>query len=247
MQRSFLKSLRSSAIASLMVYVLALPCASQVAPPLPLLQAEQFLRKLYPELAGHAYVMSVELSGALDLDWTSMPRFTVEVGPGERGHRTYEVDRSGKLHVVTPEPVLGALFEFDPDGSLESVHVNSPQILSDTENEHLRKLVDSHKEWTDAQVLAALKQSGAKFCPEDREAFLNKLPLETLRPFIGVAHVESAEFRLRHQQPTGALALLYWEVVAQSVAPTGKLARWTMMFEPIGGRMMSILRQPDHT
>jgi hypothetical protein len=60
--------------------------ASEPKPPFPLLEAEKFLRQLYPELDSRGYVMSVELSGTFELDWTSMPRLSVELGPTELGH-----------------------------------------------------------------------------------------------------------------------------------------------------------------
>jgi hypothetical protein len=216
--------------------------ASEPKPPFPLLEAEKFLRQLYPELGGRGYIMSVELSGAFDLDWTSMPRFSVELGPTELGHVQHSIDRSGKLNVVGQEPVLGALFEFASDGILQATHVSSPGILSDARNERLRKLVDSHRDWSDTQVIESLKKSGIKFGPEDREAFLRNLHLDRLQPFTGNLHVESAEFRLRHQQPSGSSALLYWEVDVVSQEPSGNPAHWTLIFEPVGGRLSSVVR-----
>lgn len=208
----------------------------------PLLQAERFLRELYPELESKGFIMTVELDGAFDVDWTSMPRFSVDVGATERGHKQYGVDQSGKLHVHEQEPVLGALFEFAPDGVLQAVHVNSRRILSDNQNQQVRRLVDSHAHWNDAQIIEILKQSGAKYGPGDKEAFLAQIPIEKLRPFIGTIHIESSEFRLRNPQPSGSAALLYWEVEATSAESGANRVRWTLICEPIGGRLISVMR-----
>jgi hypothetical protein len=47
------------------------------------------------------------------------------------------------------------------------------------------KEVDAHPEWTDAQVVKALKIAGAKFGPDDHAAFLAALPLIALEPLTG--------------------------------------------------------------
>lgn len=211
----------------------------------PFLEAQELLRQLYPELKNKRYVMSVELNGAFDMNWTSTPRFSVEVGPSERGHEHYTVDRSGIPHIREEKPVLGALFGFDSEGLLETLHVNSPEIVFGKKNEALRKLVDSHREWNDADVIHALKGSGVRYGPEDRDAFLQIAPFGALEPFIGGAfQIESAEFNFRHQQPSGSLANLYWEVEGASQTPTGKRLHWTIVFEPFGGRLTSIIRNP---
>lgn len=209
------------------------------------LEAQELLRQLYPELKDKHYVMTVELNGAFDINWISTPRFSVEVGHSERGHEHYTVDRSGVPHIREEKPVLGALLGFDSEGLLESLHVNSPEIVFGKKNEALRQLVDSHREWNDADVIHALKRSGVKYGPEQRDAFLQIAPFGTLEPFIGGAfQIESVEFNLRHQQPSGSLANLYWEVQGVSQTPTGKRLHWTIVCEPFGGRLTSIIRNP---
>lgn len=103
-----------------------------------------------------------------------------------------------------------------------------------------RRPHDAH--WNDAQIIEVLKKSGAKYGPEEKEAFLAQIPIEKLRMFIGTVHVESSEFRLRNPQPSGSGALMYWEVEATSAESGPNRVRWTLIFEPIGGRLISVMR-----
>jgi len=207
-----------------------------------LLRAQQLLRALYPELRNKNYVMSVEASGAFDMDWTSLPVLSVEIGPAEKGHKEYIADKSGTLRTVQESPVFGAMVALDTYGRVLDLSARARDILSGEKNEGLRKQVDSHRQWTSSQVGAALKDAGAKFGPDNREALIQAIPREALEPFIGQFQVDTVEFRLRHEQPSGSLAELYWEAVAVSQDPGGKPMHWSLLFEPFGGKLTSIIR-----
>jgi hypothetical protein len=95
-----------------------------------------------------------------------------------------------------PATFLGALFGFDKNAVLWEFHAQSAQLLSGHRNEEICRLVDAHQNWTDQQVVAALKAAGAKFGPDDREALLKILPIDALESFIGRLRVESSMFFL---------------------------------------------------
>jgi hypothetical protein len=63
--------------------------------------------------------------------------------------------------------------------------------------DRLKKEVNAHPEWSDAQVVAALKAAGAKSGPDDRPEFLRALPLKALEPVTGPLEVVSARFGVR--------------------------------------------------
>jgi len=102
--------------------------------------------------------------------------------------------------------------------------------------------VDSHHGWTDLQVENALKKAGAQFGPSDRDALIRALPRDALEQALGPFKVASSEFRLRHEQPSGSLADLYWELVVSSTTTEGRPLRWSLALEPFTGRVADIVR-----
>ncbi len=134
------------------------------------------------------------------------------------------------------------------DGQLLSVMIWGPFITD--RRDRLAKEVDTHPEWTDAQVVAALKAAGAKFGPNDRAAFLRALPLKALEPFIGRLRVVSARFGVRYE-PSGdepATADLGWLVMTKWHSQDGRYeAEYRMNFEPFAGvltRITFLLPEP---
>ena len=122
------------------------------------------------------------------------------------------------------------------DGQLLSMLIFGPFITD--RRDRLAKEVDAHPEWTDTQVVAALKAAGAKFGPNDRAAFLRALPLKALEPFIGRLRVVSARFGVRYE-PSGdesATADLGWLVMTKWHSQDGRYeAEYRMNFEPFEG------------
>jgi hypothetical protein len=207
-------------------------------------EAQEFLRSLFPELLAKKYVMTVEASGAFDLDLSRLPVFSVYVGRSERGHKDMLANVPAENSVVEDMPILTGLFEFGRDAVLDEVNIHSPEIVADNKNENLRRLVDAHRDWSDDRVKKALKDAGAKYGPENRELLLQSIPLKALEPFTGTLQIESTEFRLRDQQlsPRDTLAIFGWMVDAVSVAPNGRRTHWSLYFEPFGGRLTDLYR-----
>ena len=202
--------------------------------------ARILLRELYPELSGKGYGGRLILDGSYDAEM-SLRNFALVVWKAKRILNT-DKDVPPPSLPLPEERILTASFEFDSRGVINSLHVSSPEIVHDTRNEDLRRTVDQHQKWTDAQVEKALRDGGAKYAPQERDALLRAIPREALEPQLGRYKVESAEFRMRHRQPSGNLAELYWEVSVASEVRDGRRLAWSMNFEPFDGRLTSIIR-----
>jgi len=67
-------------------------------------------------------------------------------------------------------------------------------------------------------------------------------PRKELKLLFGDFNVDSIEFHLRHEQPSGSLVELYWEANVSSTMRGGRLLNWNLTFEPLGGNLISIVR-----
>lgn len=195
---------------------------------------QEFLRSLYPELRNKTYVMNVSASTPFDSNWTFMSDLDVSIGPSD--------PRSGNGYWRKAE-VLGGLFQFRREDGLNAVKIRyaSLQLKLDA----IRVQVNSHQQWSDRQVVAALKNAGARFGPNDKDALQKVLPLDALEPFIGKLNVDSTVFFLRHKQAPRSLAELYWEVDGTSSMSNGEKASWSLVIEPFEGKLQSLIRAPQ--
>jgi hypothetical protein len=208
----------------------------------PISTAKNFLSRLYPELIGKGYLGKVELSAPIDRGWNSTPLFNFVVSESSAAPSRNSAKVGARPTLMTENVVLGALFGFDSNGILEDLHAHSSRILSDAKVENLRKIVDSHRGWTDAEVEDALKKAGAQFGPSRGDALINALPRDVLEEMLGPFKINSSDFRLRHEQPSGSLAELYWELNVSSTTAEGKSLRWALTLEPFTGRLTAITR-----
>jgi hypothetical protein len=204
---------------------------------------QKFLRVLYPELMNHHYLMTVSTTGVFDSDWMGTPSFDVRIGRDPAHWESVSATSGSLPPKVYEKPTLSASFEFDPDGLFRNVHAST--WTQEVKNHAMWKEVQANPEWSDKRVGQELEKAGAKFGPLERDAVIKAFPREALEPFIGAVTVESAEFRLRHQQKPKPLAEPYWVVVASSVTSSGVKVEWEMYFEPFEGRLTDLSRSPD--
>jgi hypothetical protein len=239
---------RTVLILSFMLWLLPLTSPGQQANPSgdfstsPISTARILLHQLYPDLDDKGYIAEIELSAPFDRAWTSTPEFSFIISRRSASFGRPPSPPVGAQTVIKSEHVVQALFGFDSVGIIEDLHIHSAEVVFDTKQDEIRKLVDSHRSWSDAQVEAALKKAGAQFGPSDQEAFSKHLPRKELEMLLGDFKVDSTEFRLRHQQPSGSLAELYWEVNVSSTVRDGRLLHWSLTFEPFTGKVISIVR-----
>jgi hypothetical protein len=199
----------------------------------------QLLRALYPGLKH----VRVEIDDDHDLDLDNRPReypdavnpFSISLTEHHPQMRPWDPEYQKR-----PDPVLGAWFYFDYDRNLlKFLWVSGPFV--DGRLDKIRKQADENPEWSDARVVEALKAAGAKYGPDDREAFLRALPLKELEPFTGRLEVVSARFDVRFHAIEGEKpkADLSWAVDAKWHSADGRYdADRTMIFEPFDGALM---------
>ena len=199
----------------------------------------KFLKAICPEAMDHLYLMTISMTGVFDHEWKGLPTLFVEIG------RNAGLRESGHEKPEPEDPFLLASFEFDPSGGLSTVHVGSPNGRLEVKTRQACRIVDAHPEWSDERVATELNHAGAKFGPTERAAIIAAVPSKALEQFIGSVTVESAEFRLRHQQKPEPIAELYWVVEASSIMSNGEKANWEMGFDAFEGRLTDLSRSPD--
>lgn len=201
--------------------------------------AKAILKALYPEIADRNFVITVRDTASLD-DERGMTDFSIALQ-----ERTF---RDAAKTEVSLKDYLGAKFFFPAykDGRVYQLSVGGP-FVNESKLEGLRKLVDSHREWSDEQVVSALETAGARLGPSEKEAFSATLPLKLLEPFLGKLTVLSVDFRLRDRSEMkndAPAAELYWAVYVEARYPGRKLLRYYLAFEPFEGRLISLGRTP---
>lgn len=206
--------------------------------PIPIMK--EFLLAFYPELEGQHLIMTVSADGPLDVSG-SFYTFSVEVG------RTSKT--SPQVRLLPPEmrePIHVGLFLFDPaDGRVWKFTTGS-ELVNANKNEALRNSVEAHPEWPDEQVVQALKDAGARYGPNDKDAFVQMIPLNKLEKFFGKLRIKSVEFKLRYpQREEPPLAELYWSVHLDGRGPRGRRATYHLTFEPFEGKLTSLWRLPE--
>jgi hypothetical protein len=140
---------------------------------------------------------------------------------------------------------LSASFRFDfVTHDLRNLLISGPFV--DDRVYKISKEVDEHAEWSDDEVAARLKAAGAKFGPDDREAFLRALPLKKLEPVTGPLELVDAGFIGRNRVGDEPVTNLGWIVSAKLYSADGKYETDTiLLFEPFEGALWSYrIRSP---
>jgi hypothetical protein len=182
-------------------------------------RAKQFLRTLYPGLPRVRAVIYDETDlGGRPANPDVITPLVIQLYPSP--HQAVVVGQPPPSQDI----VLAARFDFDLEThDLRRVWVSGPFV--DGRQEKLMKEVDAHPEWSDEQVVKALKAAGARFGPDDREAFLRALPLKELEPFTGRLEVRSVYFNLRLVLDAEKSAVLGGALGQPGTAPMAGLRR----------------------
>ncbi len=122
-------------------------------------------------------------------------------------------------------------------------------IVSDaatkTRQERFEEMVRRHPQWSDAQVIQAAKEAGAKYGPKDKEQLLAALPLAELKPYIGELKVERAEFVLRRPEgkgapPVGEGVVCFWRVNGTAHLVSGAEKGYLLVVDAFEGRLLRV-------
>jgi hypothetical protein len=143
-------------------------------------------------------------------------------------------------------PVLKAHFLFEyvgDDKELIDVYLTGPAARG--REETFGELVRGHRQWSEAQVIQALKGAGAMYGPGKKEEVISALPLTQLTPYVGELKVESVRLDLKKpsnwtDKALGDWGVCAWIVAVTATAPSGNKHKYYFIVEPFGGKVISI-------
>lgn len=149
---------------------------------------------------------------------------------------TPDVDAQGAIHF---KQYLSTSFTFDKQGRLKDFNAEGPAVNDGEADKGIFEIVTAHPEWTDEQVIAAIKENGTKYGPNDKEEFVKNLPLQKLEPFLGKLKVESVEF-IPLDARTGISAWNDWIVNALAKQKDGTTLKYRMFFDHRDGKLIGL-------
>jgi hypothetical protein len=204
-------------------------------------RAKQLLSQLYPDLHVKRGLRAAIREAA---PWTS---------DNQNGLSIELYDNPSEGGVSQPPcwcstPVIGAHVVFISDEQGESrvfkFGIWGPFALS--KRDKFAQKVNKHPNWSDAQVITALNDAGARFGPDRKAELLRAIPAEVLKPYVGgEIEVVTAFFSIRENVTLRKTeARLDWLVGVKSHGPGGQEASYLLVFEPFEGRLETISRQP---
>jgi hypothetical protein len=207
--------------------------------------AHDVLQVFYPELLDKNHRLTLCITAPGDDTWLEMGGVYFTVTP----ERVVPVEKLiSSRPQTTDHVVLGGYIWLPPRelGRVQELRANSDGV-HEHELEDVRRLVGSHSEWSDAQIGNALKQAGARFGPDDKEAFVDSLPLNKAERFLGKLKIASVEFTYPKRQPSGRMPVpaLIWTVQADAVLPDGTHPQYSFDFEPFGGKLIALVQSFD--
>lgn len=156
--------------------------------------------------------------------------------------------------LISPDPVmtdpiiLGGSIWLPPMeyGRVQELHAYSEAVHQE-QLDDVRRLVATHSDWTEVQMASALKQAGARYAPQDKEAFVSSLPLNKTERFLGILRITSIEFSYPSRDPNGHYTSpgLHWIVRAEGTPPDGTHPRYYFTFEPFEGKLTDLGQSLD--
>jgi hypothetical protein len=207
-----------------------------------------FLQLFYPELMIKGNMLKLSVNHPTDSSWreisgvyftvthTTLPDYRAQVlmpdgqlvpPTIERGGTRVLLD--GNMWVPFPQQ-HGRIVEVVALDGIHSEKINA-----------LKKLVQANPQWTNEQAVDVLKQQGARFGPDDKEEFLNSLPLEKAEKFLGKLKLVSAEFYpIPDERDEHTSVRFDWHVEAEATFPDGTKGTYNLSFEPFEGKLLMI-------
>jgi hypothetical protein len=133
---------------------------------------------------------------------------------------------------------LEGAFQFDSNQKFESMSTN---LLESNKYLSVRKLVESHREWSEADANRALKDAGARYSGQEGQALRQSIHLERFGQLIGRLKVTSAEFdAFANDEHIANFALLFWIVRAEAQMPDGTQKTYSFIFEPFDANLVMV-------
>ena len=89
----------------------------------------------------------------------------------------------------------------------------SLQILStNNQIQSAEKLAIEHPEWSDEELVSALKHRGMRFGPRDKTALMKNIPLEELKTYYGPLQIEQVRFSLLNDEQRKVVGTNFMEL-----------------------------------
>lgn len=235
-REEFLRAVVCGIVAAKLMFTCPPAQSREPRGPSPVRVVQTFLLDLYPELANRHLVLSLSAWGPLERSWGILSALEVNVTPLAPGQSVMALSKEGHPTRLVNEAILAASFQMHPDGGVNRLGVNGPFVNSQ-KNEEIRKNIDAHQEWTDEQVIRALKEAGASYGPDQREAVIEKIQLLHLERLLGKFTIKSAGFHLRSQSRENFQgADLFWEIDLTPQSVRHRKMIYAVFVEPFEGK-----------
>jgi hypothetical protein len=196
-----------------------------------------FLEVFYPELLNKKYRLTLCSTAPADASWRDVAGVFFTFTPAE-------ISPVEKLISSTPQttdhPILSGSFWLPPVQyeRILQFHAYS-DVVHEQQLNDLQQVVKSHPNWSENQLIAALKRAGVRFGPRDKEAFASSLHLREAERFLGRLQIDSIDFESRGSAVSDELT---WTVRAHARLGDGKDHDYVLTFEPFDGKLIRILR-----
>jgi hypothetical protein len=208
--------------------------------------AQEFLKKMYPEMNYHKYVMTATTSHPFDVTVQSMGNLSIQVGEMAPG-TILGIAASGAIvgqdspkdrnyGPIPAKQFINANFGFDEAGHLATFAAEGPAVGRQTDYDGVKQLVGFHPEWTDAQDISALLKAGALYGPEEKDKFLDVIRVEELKKLFGNIDIVSTKFETMTDNDQ-RFPLLHWVVIVNISFSEGNAGTYRMFFEPFKGTL----------
>jgi hypothetical protein len=136
---------------------------------------------------------------------------------------------------------LRGSISFTREGRVHQFYVGDSALSHSKENDAIRRQVESHPEWSEAQALVELRKAGARFGPASKEELLQAIQLQKYERFLGHFTIKSVEFVGLTEPHAGNFASLSWSIRLDVESPGGSHSPYTLVFEPFGGKLTEVL------
>lgn len=205
---------------------------------------QQFLQAAYPDLVTSESTLWIDTGHSFREPWTVLTTVGFHIYDKEQSEEVLGYIKGQPPPPKSPPPKLlvEGTFRMDIDGRIDTGFFSAGTLPETQKDENLRKLVESHPEWTEEQTVEAIKKAGAKYGPWNKQGFLNSIPLQGLAKIVGPLTVESAEFLGLSGRYPGTTVILEWQVVVRSHSRRGRHQEYVAAFEPFDGRIVMFSR-----
>ncbi|GEM_PF-6492759 len=208
-----------------------------------------FLESMYPELPTERVDLAITSNEPFDTKWTKLrsgqfeiwqqpfawPSYMIVAGDERRAPKDFE-----------RRPLMRGEFALDASGRLEEFTARDSFLANSGKNFDLHALVESHRDWNEAQGLRALREAAPRYGPGEQEAFMKAIPLKALERFFGSLTIQSIKFDTMipasANTTTPAVAFFQWHVAIRGQRSGESPVNYVLHFEPFEAKLVQIMK-----